>query len=174
MPFDKQISNPNGAFGLTADPANQQVVEMINNSGGTLVEGDVVVCTDVNGLQVTTTTTANDPTVIGVVGPGAQTAPALGSAGGPGAIGSSLAAASNTATYANLANLPVVVFGAARINIGGNTVAAAKPIATHTSAKQAQQPTLAASNIGTIICVSGESQAAKDANNTIRGIIIRA
>jgi hypothetical protein len=168
MPFDKQISNPAGAYGLTADPSGQIVIEMINNSGGTLVEGDVVICTDVNGLNATTTTSANDTAVIGVVGPGAQSAPALGSAGGPGAIGSALAAASNTNTYAAGANMPVVTAGPARVNIGANTVAAKGVLTTFTSAKQAQVVAAAVAQIGAVIGDALESQAAKDANNTIR------
>jgi hypothetical protein len=173
MPFDKQISNPAGAYGLTADPAGQIIIEVVNNSGGTLVEGDVVVCVDVNGVLVTTTTSGNDTSVVGVVGAGAQTAPALGAAGGPGAIGSSLAAASNTGTYAIGANMPVVVEGPARVNIGANTVAAKAVLTSFTSAKQAQTVAAAVGQIGAVIGMALESQAAKDANNTIRAWIKR-
>lgn len=168
MPYDKQISNPNGLYGLVADPNNQIIIEMVNNSGGTLVEGDVVICTDVNAIQVTTSTAGNDTAVVGVVGPGAQLAPALGSAGGIGAIGSGLAAASNTSTYPNLSVIPVVVFGGARVNIGGNTVAAKGVLTSFTSAKQAQAIAAALTQIGAVIGQALESQAAKDANNTIR------
>jgi|SRR5215471_2806326 len=168
MPADKQISNPGGAYGLTADPAGQVVVDCVNGSGGTLVEGDVVVCTDVNGVSVTTTTSANDTSVVGVVGSGAQTAPALGVTGGAGAIGSFLAAASNTATFASGATMPVVVAGPARVNIGANTVAAKAVLTTFTSAKQAQTVAAAVGQIGAVIGQALESQAAKDANNTIR------
>ena len=168
MPYDKQISNPAGLYGLTADPNNQIIIEMINNSGGTLIEGDVVVCTDVNGLNATTTTAAQDTSVIGVVGPGAQLAPALGSAGGMGAIGSGLAAAANTSTYPNLSVIPVVIFGAARVNIGANTVAAKAVLTSFTSAKQAQTIAAAVGQIGAVIGQALESQAAKDTSNTIR------
>jgi hypothetical protein len=168
MPADKQIANPGGAYGLTADPASQIVCDCVNGSGGTLVEGDVVIITDVNGLSVTTTTTGNDTAVCGVVGPGATAPPALGLGGGPGAIGAPLTAASSTSTYASLAVLPVIVFGPARVNIGANTVAAKAVLTTFTTAKQAQTVAAAVGQIGAVIGQALESQAAKDANNTIR------
>lgn len=177
---EKQIGNPNGSYGLTADPQEQVVVDMVNNSGGTLVEGDLVVCTDVAGINVTTTTSASDTSVIGVVGTGAPGTSGLVSGGGAGAIGSGLAAASSTSTFAAGATMPVVVFGPARVNIAANTVAAKAVLASSAAAKVAAVPATAGSVgalqalVGSFIAVAQESQAAKDANNTIRCIIMRA
>jgi hypothetical protein len=172
---DKQIGNPAGSYGLTADPQQQSVIDCVNNSGGTLQEGDVVVCTDVNGIQVTTTTTLNSPQVMGVVGQGAPGSSGLVSGGGAGAIETGLGAASSVSTFAAGATVPVVVFGPARVNIGANAVAAAGvQLGTFTTVKQAATVTLAAGTIGAIIAISQEAAAAKDANNTIRCMVIRA
>jgi len=137
------------------------VAEVVNNSGGTLLPGDVVVMTDVNGLLVTTTTTAVDMQVKGVVLP----------------VDRSLRVVGAAETYAAGAVMPVCIFGNARINIGANTVAAGGNLATATVAKTAATPAAAGSvgalqlTIGGFIAVAQESQAAKDANNCIRAHI---
>jgi hypothetical protein len=154
----KTISNPGGLYGLTADPASQIVAIVVNNSGGTLIEGDVVVCTDVAGIAVTTTTSGNSVNVVGVVGPA-------------GAIGTGAGATASIALYAAGATMPVIMQGPGRVNIGANTVAAGSVLTTFTTVKQAQTIAAAVGQIGAVIGVSLESQAAKDVSNTIRCFI---
>jgi hypothetical protein len=156
---DVQIANPAGVFGLTASPASPTVVSMVNNSGGTLVQGDVVVLsTDVTGCVVTTSTGGNDFTVIGVVGGHSQ-----------GALGS----VSDTTTFPNGGIVPVIIQGPARVNIGANTVAAGAQLTSDTNAKQAKANAASTvlTAVGTIIGIALEAQSAKDANNTIRAWI---
>jgi hypothetical protein len=120
---DKQISNPGGMWGMTADP-NADFKMYVNNSGGTLFPGDVVCFTvDVTGVLVTTTTTVNDKTVLGVV-----------SAKAPSDTLTSQAAGT---TYAAGASMPVVIRGPARINVAANTVAAGDLLTTSAAAKVA-------------------------------------
>lgn len=153
----KSISNPQGLLGGTADPDGQLVVNYTNNSGGTLTDGDVVICSEVTGTLATTTTTASSPHVIGVVGKG-----------GP------LGAAASGDTYASGSVVPVIVQGPARINIAANTVAAGAVLSTSTAAKVAAVAGTAASVaalqalVGTFIAVAREADSAKDAGNTIR------
>jgi len=149
----KTINNPAGVWGASADSMAQEVVYAVNNSGGTLLPGDVVVLTDVGGSLVTTTTTADHKGVVGVVAP---------SDGGTRTVAS-------TETIASGAVMPVVVRGPARVNIGGNTVAALAAIATSTAAKVAAAPGTPVA--GGILGVALEAQTAKDANNTIRALI---
>lgn len=166
MPTGKTISNPAGLWGETAD-ADPQYKIVVNNSGGTLLPGDVVcVTTDTTGVLVTTTTTASDVTVLGVVA--AQDNPS-----------DSLRTAVATDTYAAGAQMPVIIHGPARINIGANTVAAGGQLASSTAAKVAATPGAAATVAalqalaGSFIGIALESQAAKDANNTIRAFICK-
>src|SRR4051794_2399030 len=104
---DKAIGNPAGLWGMTADTQMQAVAECVNNSGGTLLPGDVVII-DATGCLCTTTTTASDPLVCGVVLP----------------IDRGTRTVATTETYASGAVMPVCVRGPARINIAANTVAA--------------------------------------------------
>lgn len=156
----KTIGNPGGLYGLTADTQTQELVEVVNNSGGTLLPGDLIVI-DVTGVLATTTTTASDTTVLGVVVP---------TEGGTRTVAS-------TETVASGAVMRVCIGGVARINIAANTVAAGAALASSTAAKVAAVPGTAATVaalqalIGSFIAVALESQAAKDANNTIRAII---
>jgi hypothetical protein len=141
---DKQISNPAGLWGVAGD-SNAQIVNYVNNSGGALVTGDVVVfATDVTGAAVTTTTTVNDKTVVGVVG---------------GTQGTS---------YPAGASVPVVVRGVARVNVGANAPAAGDLLTTAAVAKTANTNagTPAANAVtGSIIGVA--RAATKDAANTL-------
>lgn len=150
------ITNPASLYGQTAAAPNQ-FVELVNNSGASLAPGDVVVfATDVTGVLVTTSTTVNDKTVIGVVGAKSPT-DSLNSQSG--------------VTYAAGAVLPVIIRGPARINIAANTVAAGDLLATSAVAKVAatNAGTPAANAVtGSIIAIALEAQTAKDANNTIR------
>jgi hypothetical protein len=177
---DKQIGNPAGSYGLTADPQEQWVIDMVNNSGGTLQEGDMVICTDVAGINVTTTTSVSSTQVVGVVGTGAPGTSGLVTGGGAGAIESGLAAASSTNTFASGATMPVVFFGPARVNIAANTVAAGAILSTSAAAKVGAvaaafgSVALLQAALGSFIAIAQESQAAKDANNTIRCMIMRA
>lgn len=159
-----QITNPKGSYGLAADSSGVTWVEVVNNSGGTLLPGDVVVfAADTTGALATTTTTASDPTVLGVVAAKTPT--------------DSLNTQASTDTYASGAVMPVIVRGPARINIGANTVAATAALATDSAVKKAAVPGAAASVAalqalaGSWIGIALESQAAKDANNTIRAYI---
>ena len=162
---DAMIPNPAGLYGLTGIPP-VQFVEMVNNSGGTLLPGDVVAfTTDVTGCLVTTTTTVNDKTVFGVVGAKTPTDSVnTQAATGPGL------------PYAAGAVIPVIIKGAARINIAANTVAAGDLLTTSAVAKVAATNAGApAANAvtGSIVAVALEANAAKDANNTIRAQIVK-
>ena len=163
---DPQIPNPAGLYGLSGVTA-PIFREMVNNSGGTVLPGDVVVfATDTTGVLVTTTTTVNDKTVLGVVAArvpsdSINTQPATG----PGL------------PYAAGAVVPVIVNGPARINIAANTVAAGDILTTSAVAK------VAATNAGapaanavtqSLIAIALEAQGAKNANNTIRCYINKA
>lgn len=159
---NKTITNPGGLWGATGD-TDPEVKWYLNNSGGTLHAGDlVVVAADTTGTKATTTTTASDVTVLGVVAP---------------ADPSSLDV--DATAYASGATMPVIVKGPARIQIGANTVAAGGQLASTTTAKQAGTPGAAATVgalqalLGSFIGVALEAQTAKDANNCIRAYIQR-
>lgn len=161
-----QINNPGGVWGLTPNPMSAEYVDALNNSGGTLLPGDVVVfSTDTTGSKITTTTTASDPTVLGVVGA---------------RVPSDSLSTQTTDTYAAGAVVPVIIRGPARINIAANTVTAGAALATSTAAKVAAVPGTAGSVAalqalaGSFIATAYESQAAKDANNTIRAYISKS
>ena len=156
MPLPQGIANPKGAFGLPLSGTNLggQVVmtndhfdvEVINNSAAARVYGDVVVI-DVTGTLATTTTTANDKTVLGVV----------------------------SQSNSNPTNCPigfpmlVTVRGVARVNIGANTVAAGDVLASFTTAGQAvTNNALTAPTNAAAIGIALEANAAKDTNNTLR------
>jgi hypothetical protein len=157
---DAQITNPSGAFGLAAS-ASPYVRTYNNNSGATLLPGDVIVfAADVTGANITTTTTVNDKTVLGVVG--AKTP------------SDSLSTQNPAVTFPVGAPVPVVLSGPARINIGANTVAAGDLLTTSAVAKVAatNAGTPAANAVtGSIIGTALEASAAKDTNNTIRAYI---
>jgi hypothetical protein len=160
---DVLIPNPAGSLGaLVATSGTQRVVDMVNNSGATRTYGDVVVV-DATGTLATTTTTANDKKVIGVVG---QT--------GQGSVG---ATQGDGSTFAANAVMPVIVEGIARINIGANTVAVNDLLTTTTTAAVAGTNAGApAANavIGSICAVALEANGAKDTNNTIRAYVMKA
>lgn len=161
------IQNVAGAFGSAQVTDTQVIAEYINNSGGALKAGDVVVG-DAAGINASTTTTANDPLVVGVV---------LPSEGGMRTVGS-------TETYAAGALMPVCIGGMARVNIAANTVTAgtggAGGLAASGVAKVAAQPAAAASVaalqtlLEAVFAIPFEASAAKDANNTIRCLIVRS
>lgn len=163
------INAPNTIWGqpLSLGGQNEQVVlEVVNNSGGTLAHGDVVVW-DVSttfmptvgspqttaqdgGRAVTTTTTANDQTVAGVVTITGD-------------------ASTNGGTVAAGANCMICIGGVARVQIGANTVTKGTHILqTFTSAKQATGIANASALAGAVLGAPLESNTAKDANNTIR------
>lgn len=165
----KQIVPPISVWGgFSTGSAEQVLLECFNNSGGTLAHGDVVVVDNSAGQMptapgsitgaVTTTTTASDPKVLGVV-----------SIDGT--------ANTNAATVAAGATCFVAIAGCARVQIGANTVAAGGNLSTTTTVKQAGTAAAAASVgalqalVGTFFAVALEAQTAKDANNTIRCIL---
>lgn len=162
----RQINAPNTIWGqpLSGGGSNEQILlEVVNNSGGTLAHGDVVVWdTTAAGLPtapadggklITTTTTANDQTVAGVVSVTGD-------------------ASTNALTVASGANCLICVSGVARVQIGANTVTKGTHILqTFTSAKQATGIANASALAGAVLGVPLESNAAKDANNTIRAKI---
>jgi hypothetical protein len=147
MPI-RQISNPGGVWGATAQ-AEQVTLEVINNAATTLTQGDVVII-DATGTLVTTTTTANDKRVLGVV----TTTKDASVDATPIAIG---------------APCQVVVSGVARIQIGAGTVAISDILGSTTTAKTAV--TNNAATVGQAIAIALEAQTAKDVNNCIRAII---
>jgi hypothetical protein len=143
---------------MTAD-SNAETITCVNNSGGNLAPGDVVVfATNVTGTLVTTTTTVNDKTVLGVVGGKTDTLSTY---------------AAGTA-YAAGASLPVVVRGPARVNVGAGAPAAGDLLTTAAVAKTAatNAGTPAANAVtGSIIGIV--RAATKDANNTVVAEIIK-
>lgn len=164
----KTGTNVAGAYGAPAGSNaglnDQQLLEVVNASGGVLTQGDVVVW-DVTatglptapadgGRRVTTTTTANSPRYAGVVSDGGAATSSYTI--GIGAVGT------------------IAISGVARVNIAANTVAADAQVASSTAAKVAAAPAAAGSVailqgfIGSWIGVALEAQTAKDANNTIR------
>lgn len=149
-----QLGNPAGTSGSTAVSDAIEVAHFVNASGGALVVGDVVIASGVAGTDCTTTTTAKHKKVLGVVGEPT-----------PGAPG----AATSGTSYASGVVVPVVTRGVARINIAANTIADAAILGTSTAAKVAD--TAGTPLPGDVIAIALESQAAKDANNTIRAII---
>lgn len=157
-----QIANQQGLWGETASPDGQLIAMYVNNSGGVLTVGDVVIASDVAGILCTTTTTASSPHVVGVVSE---------------PYGGALGAAGSALTYASGANVPVLIKGPGRINIGANTVAAGANLATSATVKVAATPANAASVaalqalVGTFIGIAREADSAKDAGNTIRAYI---
>lgn len=165
---DQQIPNSIGAWtaGATYAGGGQQtahnyVISTINNSAGTRTSGDVVVMTDVTGVNATTTTTVNDKTVIGIVatksGSNAYAAGAL-----------------PASTYAVGQEMPVIIMGIGRVNIASNTVAAGDVLTTSAAAGVAQTNAgdpVANAVIGSLIGIALEANGAKDTNNTIRAKI---
>lgn len=144
-----QIANPGGAFGNTAS-GSQELVELINNSGTTRTDGDLVVV-DVTGTLATTTTTANVKTVIGVVSSFGSTATA------------------SAAAIASGKPMMVAVGGVARINIAANTIAVGDILCASTAAGVAV--TNNSATVGQAIAIALEADSAKDANNTVRALI---
>jgi hypothetical protein len=73
--------------------------------------------------------------------------------------------------------MPIIIKGPARINIAANTVAAGGNLSSSAVAKVAATAAAAGSVgalqglVGSFIAIALESQAAKDANNTIRAYI---
>jgi len=158
MALPKSIANPGGLYGLTADTDDQEVIEIVNNTAGTLLPGDLVMfTTDLTGINAVTTAVANDFTVLGVVMPTDR----------------SLRTVLTTDTYAAGAVMPVCVRGHARINIGANTIAAGDRLTSSGTAKIAQTNTATTvlTAVGSLIGIALEADSAKDARNTIRAYI---
>lgn len=147
----RQIGNVGQAFGGPIPSLSSQVlIEVVNNSGGTLKQGDVVII-DATGRLATTTATINDPVVFGVIS----------NTGDARTDGELIAVAGLTW---------VCVGGVARVNVGANTVAAKGILGSTTVAKVADD-TVVLSVAGTAFGVALEANTATDANSTIRAII---
>ena len=159
-----QILNPTGAFGLPLSGFNIQgsaimtadvvALEMQNNTTTDRTYGDVVV-TDATGTLATTTTTAGDVNVAGVV---AQAESAVSG----GVVGK----------FATLTAMPVVIKGVARVNIGAGTVAVGAVLVASATAGQAT--TSATPAAGSVIGIAIDSSTSKDSANTIRCKIVMA
>lgn len=149
------IANPAGAYGNTASPGGTDVVDFVNGAAAARVTGDVVIFSGVAGTTVATTTGANSFLVAGVVAPA-----------GVGPVGT----LSDGTSYAVGSIMPVIVRGAARVNVGSNTVTAGDILTTSGTAGVAQTNTATTvlTAVGTLIAVALEASSAKDANNTIR------
>lgn len=162
----KQINPPATIWGgYSTGNGEQQILECVNTSGVTLAHGDVVVVDNSAGQMptapgsitgaVTTTTTASDPKVVGVVTIDA-TANTNGGIIQPGGV-----------CY-------VVMAGVARVQIAANTVTVGQALASSATAKVAAVPATAGSVgalqalAGSFIGIALEANTAKDANNTIR------
>lgn len=151
----KQLGNPAGAWGAAADSAGALVMDFKASVAVTV--GDVVILdvTDTSGNSVTKTTSAASVMVVGVVGEQAQ-----------GALGAS----SSGTTYAAGTVVPVIVYGPARVNVAALAVAASAIVQTSTTSGAVDD---AAATVGTGVALTLESQAAKDAFNTIRCFVVR-
>lgn len=148
------ISNVLGSGGNTATQI-PTVRYFVNAAAAALNPGDVVILSGVNGLAVTTTTSAASLLVVGVVGEPTQ---------------GSMEAAATSKSYAIGEAVPVIVEGPARVNVAGLTVAAGAIIQTSTTAGAVDD---AAASIGTGVGVTLEASSAKDANDCIRCWITR-
>lgn len=161
--------NALGAYGQNGIGLGPDVVEAINNTTSTMKVGDVVVIqggitstTAVYAPNVSTSTTANDQLVVGVVSEKYGSSPDL-----IGTLGSS------GNTYAAGTVVPIVVNGVARIRIGGNTVTAGAPLVQSGTASVAQANTLttASTLVGSVIGFALEANSNSDSNSTIRAYI---
>lgn len=148
------IPNRGGVYGQAATP-EQEIKFYINGSAGTLKAGDVVVHQGVAGTHITTTTTASDNLVAGVVAE-----PEAG--GAPGA-------AATAQTHAVGAIVPVVVAGIARVQIAAEVVIAGDFLVSTTAAKVAGADATPVAGQGLGIAL--EATAAADALTTIRAMI---
>lgn len=155
----KQVPNANQVFGQVPGAttpfgtgSEQVLLEVVNNSGGTLKQGDVVIwaAADVVGNKVTTTVTANDPRVAGVI-----------SRTGDSSVDGVTIPAGGTCW--------LCTGGVARVNIGAQAVAALGILGSFTTAKQADDT--AAAVVGAVIGVALEAQTAVDVNGCIRAKI---
>lgn len=155
---DVQIQNPSGFYGLPAQ-INPTAKWFTNGSATARKPGDVVVMsrTDFTGTVVTIATALNDVLVVGIVAPTIPT--------------DSMNTQPSTMSYAVGQDLPVLVEGCSRVNIGAATVAAGDLLTTAatlgTAVTNAGAPA-ANAVLGSIIAVAIEASGAKDANNTIR------
>jgi hypothetical protein len=161
--------NPLGAYNQNGIGLGPDIVEAVNNTTSTMKVGDVVVIqggitstTAVYTPNVTTSTTANDTLVIGVVAEKYGSSPDL-----IGTLGSS------GNTYPAGGIVPVVIDGVARVRIGGNTVTAGAPLVQSGTASIAQANTLttASTLAGSIIGFALEANTNSDSNSTIRAYI---
>ncbi len=165
----KFITPPLAVWGdVSSGVAEQLLLQCFNNSSGSLAHGDVVVVDNSAGQMptapggitgaITTTTSASD---LKVLGPISMT-------GDPNTNGDT-EAVGNTCF--------VCVHGVARVQIAGNTVAAGGNLATSGTAKVAATPGTAGSVaalqalIPSFFAAALESQAGKDAYNTIRCLV---
>ena len=170
----KDISNPQGLYGQAADFGGQLVIHVNNGAAAARKVGDLVILAAPASAfwtpSVATTTTAAVMNVLGVVGEPNEgfidqgyigTAPTYATTTG-----------SSGTSYAVGAEMPVIIFGPARINIGSNTVASLDHLFSFTTAGQAQSETTATlAHTGSYIGIALEAQTAIDANNTIRCLI---
>lgn len=166
---------PGPGWTVPVPPLNeQQVLECVNTSAGTLNHGDVVVfdrsaaanattgwipfpavaappiSPQGSGVAVTTTTNANDKQVVGPISMTGDSSTFSGSI----AIGGTCW---------------VCIAGVARVQIAAQVVVAGDMMATVAVAKTAIGTTApVAGNVGAFFGVAQEATAAKDANNTIR------
>lgn len=149
---DAQVINPSGVWGY-APTINPTVKWFINGSGAARKPGDLVVMRGfTDGATVTTSTTVSDTTIVAVV-----------AAPGP---SDSLTTQGTTISFAAGQDMPCIVEGPARVNVGANTPAVGDLIGT--SAVAGAGNTVATPTPGQAIAVALEAGAAKDANNTIR------
>lgn len=161
----KFITPPLSLWGLTnTGAAEQLLLQCFNNSGGSLAHGDVTIIDNSAGQMpaapgsitgaVTTTTTAKNNLVLGPISVTGD-------------------ASTNAQTVANQAACFVACTGAARVQVGAQTAAAASALSTTTTVKQALGTALplAVADITTVFGIALESQAARDANNTLRALI---
>lgn len=155
MPSAKQIANPNGSFGLSADVQDYMLSKWQNNPSGTTRNvGDVVVVINPAGNTTTYytplvdgTTAAADVKVWGVVGEPQATGP-----DSPGGFNTAGTEGTSGKTFIAGAEIPIVSEGVARINIAGNVVTQGAFLTT--SGTTGVAVASATPTIGTVIAVA--------------------
>lgn len=149
----RTISPAPGVYG-SSNTAEGVIIVCTNGSGGSLQHGDVVImdpATAGNVVSITTTTTAQDGLVFGVVQD-------------PSNIGATV-----TTTYASGAAVPILVLGAGRINVGAGTPAARDFLTASGTAKVAVVDATPVAGEGIARCI----HATKDANNCVVALIAK-
>lgn len=162
MPSGKQISNPGGLFGQTADTDTQIIAHFYNSTAAALSAGDIVAATAAGTIVgYTTMTTAQTATnIIGVV-----------SYGDDGAVG--VDSTTTRPSYAVSAVVPVVLRGVALINIGANTIAVGDPLTNSTVSGTVLKSTVA-TPAGTVVATALQTSTQVGSSGVLIAALIKS